>query len=511
MSKEATQVDEVRLAIPDAVYEQARLRLERSRWAAAKARKLSREAVSRIVDAVAEAAHARAQHYAEWAVRETGMGVVSHKRMKNEACSRGLVQMYGGEDFVGPRIDAARKIVELPRPAGVIFALIPVTNPIATVYFKTIMALMTRNAIVLSPHPGAREVCADAARMLSEAASAAGAPDGMIQVIDEPTIPLIERLIADERVDLVVATGGPAVVKAAYRSGNPAMGVGPGNAPVVVDDSADLRQAARRIVASKSFDNSILCTNESTLLAFGAIADGLLTAMKAEGAHVCSAEETARLRSLLFTPQGFNTAMIGKDAATIARAAGFAATGAKILVAPVEIVQPEEPLVREKLCPVLAFCRVGGMGQAIAAARSMMRTAGRGHSAAIHSHSEANVLAFAAALPALRVAVNTGCSLGSSGFETNLGPSMTIGTGFAGGSSLTENLTPHHLVQYARIAYNKEASERFGNFEGLDPLAPPRPEPAPAPAQIGPADDVDELRRELRKIILEELNAVLAA
>jgi len=340
MSSEAMQMDEVRLAIPDAVYEQARLKLERSRWAAAKMRKLPRKAVVRIVDAVAEAAHSRAQHYAEWAVRETGMGVVAHKRMKNEACSKGLVQMYGGEDFVGPRIDVARKIVELPRPAGVIFALIPVTNPVATVYFKAIMALMTRNAIVLSPHPGAREVCADAARLLSEAACVAGAPDGVIQVIDEPTIPLIERLIADERVDLVVATGGPAVVRAAYRSGNPAMGVGPGNAPVVVDDSADLHKAAQRIVASKSFDNSILCTNESTLLAFDTIADTLLAAMKAEGAHVCSAEETAKLRSLLFTPQGFNTAMIGKDAAAIARAAGFAATGAKILVAPVEIVQP---------------------------------------------------------------------------------------------------------------------------------------------------------------------------
>jgi acetaldehyde dehydrogenase / alcohol dehydrogenase len=510
MSAEATQVDEVLLSIPDAVYEQAKLKIERSRWAAARSQKLSREAVARIVHAVADAAHAKAQHYAEWAVRETGMGVVAHKRMKNEACSRGLVEMYGGEDFVGPRIDAARKIVELPRPAGVIFALIPVTNPVATVYFKTIMALMTRNAIVLSPHPGAREVCADVARLLMDAARSAGAPDGMIQVIDEPTIPLIERLISDERVDLVVATGGPAVVKAAYRSGNPALGVGPGNAPVLVDDTADLKQAARRIVASKSFDNSILCTNESTLIAFSTIADALLAAMKAEGAHLCSPDETGKLRTLLFTPQGFNTGMIGKDAATIARAAGFSATGAKILVAPVDLVQPEERLVREKLCPVLAFARVGGIGQAISAARSMMRTAGRGHSAAIHSHNEANIMALAAALPALRVAVNAGCSLGSSGFETNLGPSMTIGTGFSGGSSLTENLTPHHLVQYARIAYNKDAGESFGDFAGLDPLDLPKPQRAPL-AQVASEADADELRRELRKIILEEINAVLAA
>ena len=503
-------MDQVLLTVPDAVYEQAKLKVERSRWAAVKFQKLDRATVTRIVNAVAHAAHAKAQLYADWAVRETGMGVVDHKRQKNEACSRGLVEMYGAEDFVAPRIDAARKIVELPRPAGVIFALIPVTNPVATVYFKTLMALMTRNAIILSPHPGAKAVCADAAAMMADAAKAAGAPDGVIQVIEEPTIPLIEKLISDERVDLVIATGGPAVVKAAYTSGNPAFGVGPGNAPVLVDDTADLRLAAKRIVASKSFDNSILCTNESTLLAYQTVADALLAAMKSEGAHICAPDEVAKLRKLLFTSHGFNTAMVGKDAAVIAREAGFNAPGAKILVTPVDLVQPEEKLVREKLCPVLAFARVANIDQAIACARSMMRTAGRGHSAAIHSRKETNIMAFAAALPALRVAVNTGCSLGSSGFETHLGPSMTIGTGFSGGSSLSENLTPHHLVQCARIAYNKEAAETFGDFNGVDPLNLPRAQNA-ALTSVAQNADLDELRRELRKIILEELSAVRAA
>ena len=503
-------MDEVLLKVPDAVYEQALLKIERSRWAAVRFQKLDRDATTRIVQAVAAAGHAKAQFYAEWAVRETGMGVVQHKRQKNEACSLGLVEIYGHEDFVAPRIDTAAKIVELPRPAGVIYALIPVTNPVATIYFKTLMALMTRNAIILSPHPGAKAVCADAARVMAEAATAAGAPDGIIQVIEDPTIPLIERLIADERVDLVIATGGPAVVKAAYRSGNPALGVGPGNAPVLVDDTADIRLAAKRIVASKSFDNSILCTNESTLLAFNTVADALLSALKAEGAHICSKEETDRLRKLLFIEHGFNVAMIGKDASIIAREAGFAAPGAKILVTPVDLVQPEERLVREKLCPVLAFARVGGIDQAISCARSMMRTAGRGHSAAIHSRKELNIMAFAAALPALRVAVNTGCSLGSAGYETNLGPSMTIGTGFAGGSSLSETLTPRHLVQFARIAYNKDAAEVFGNFSGLDPLHLPKAGPSPL-AAVGVGTSPEDLRQELRKIILEELSAVLAA
>ena len=498
------------MKVPDAQFERAKLMLDRARWAAARMQKLDRGTVRRIIDAVAAAGHAKAQHYAEWAVRETGMGVVEHKRMKNETCSKGLVDLYGNEDFISPRIDKLKKIVELPRPAGVIFALIPVTNPIATVFFKTLLALMTRNAIILSPHPQSKACCTDAGRLLADAAKAAGAPDGAVQVIDEPNIPLLEKLMADERVDLIVATGGPSVVKAAYRSGNPAFGVGPGNAPVLVDDTADIKLAAKRIVASKSFDNSILCTNESTVLAFTSVAAPLLEAMKAEKAHICSAEETGKLRQLLFTETGFNISMIGKDASVIAREAGFNAPGAKILVTPVVLVQPEEKLVREKLCPVLAFAKVQTIDQAISCARSMMRKSGKGHSAAIHSRKEANIMAFAAAVPALRLAVNAGCSLGASGYETNLGPSMTIGTGFAGGSSIGDNLTPHHLLHYARIAYNKEASEALGDFTNLDPLNLPRREAAPISLAVDNSSDT-ELRRELRRIILEELKAVLAA
>jgi|FEC22Drversion2_1045045.scaffolds.fasta_scaffold00009_218 acetaldehyde dehydrogenase/alcohol dehydrogenase len=510
--------DRPRMQVPDAALERGRLMIERARWAAAKLAKMDRPAVMTAVDAAAAAGHARAREFAERAVAETGYGVVAHKVLKNEACSKGIVDLYRGEDFVSPRIDPARKMVELPRPAGVIFALVPVTNPVATVFFKCLLALMTRNAIIISPHPAARRVCAEAAKALAAAATAAGAPDGAIQVIEEPTIPLIESLMSDDRVDLIVATGGPAVVKAAYRSGNPALGVGPGNAPVLVDDTADVAAAARRIVESKSFDNSILCTNESTVLAYEAVADRLLAEFRKAGAHVCTTEETARLRSLLFHEDGFNVDVIGKDAAWIAEKAGFRAPGARILVTPVALVQPEEKLVREKLCPVLAFARVGGLDQAIAAARSMMRRAGRGHSAVVHSTNETTILAFAAAVPALRVVVNVGCSLGAAGFDTHLGPSMTIGTGFVGGSSIGDNLTPQHFVQFARIAYNRSEAVPFGRFEGLDPLRlddlpPAAPHPAvPQLAAIaGGQIPADALRAELRRLILEELNAVLAA
>jgi len=502
------------IKIPDTVLETARMKLDTARWAATKLARTDRAAISKIVNAVSAAGFAKARHFAELAVQETGYGVVEHKVMKNEACSKGVVELYGGLDFVSPRIDASRKMVELPRPAGVVYALIPVTNPIATVFFKTLLALMTRNAIVLSPHPAARKVCTQAAHLLAEAAKQAGAPDGVIQVIEEPTVPLIETMMADERVDLIVATGGPAMVKAAYRSGTPALGVGPGNAPVVVDDTCDLKLAAERVMTSKSFDNSILCTNESTVLAFSSIADRLLQEFKQAGGHICSLEEVEKLRTLLFSENQFNTAVIGKDAEWIAREAGFSAKGARVLLTPVSLVQPEEKLVREKLCPVLAFARVDGIDQAVSCARSMMRRSGKGHSAAIHSSTEEHILAFAAAVPALRIAVNTGCSLGASGFETNLGPSMTIGTGFVGGSSIGDNLTPDHFVQFARIAYNKQAQEVFGSFEGLDPLALPRTAAVssqPELTAIAGGGDADAMRKQLRKIILEELSAVLAA
>jgi acetaldehyde dehydrogenase/alcohol dehydrogenase len=483
--------------------------LERARWASYRLLQMDQNAITRIANAVADDGYAKAQHYAEWAVQETGYGVAEHKRIKNQACSRGVFEQYKDEDFVTPRIDARKKIVEIPRPAGVIFGVIPVTNPIATLFFKTLLALMTRNAILLSPHPGAKACCVDAAKSLMAAAKAAGAPDGVIQILPEPTIPLIEAIMADDRVDLIVATGGPAVVRAAYRSGTPAYGVGPGNAPVVVDESADIKLAGERIVDSKSFDNSVLCTNESTVLAFESIAGKLLEALRAAGAHVCSAEETDKVRAHLFHVNGFNTSAIGKDAATLAKEAGFTASGAKILVTLVALVQPEEKLIREKLCPVLAFAQVTDMHHAISAARSMMRGSGRGHSAAIHSKNETNILAFGASVPALRIVVNAGCSLGASGFETNLGPSMTIGTGFIGGSSIGDNLTPQHFLQFRRIAYNKTGSEAFGHFEGLDPLRLDLENTRRSGLALSLDVERDELKRELRKIIVQELESVL--
>jgi acetaldehyde dehydrogenase/alcohol dehydrogenase len=447
-----------------AIY-QARQSLQRAHWAASAFASYDRPSVLRIAEAVAAAAHAEARRYAEWAVRETGFGVVEDKVIKNEACSLGILARYRDDDLVSPRIDPDGKILSLPRPAGVILALTPSTNPVCSVFFKVILAMLTRNAIVISPHPMARECCADAAGLLAAAATAAGAPDGVIQVIAEPTVPLIEALMSDPATGVIVATGGSAVVRAAHESGNPALGVGPGNVPVLVDATADLPAAARLIADSKAFDNSVLCTNESVLIAVEAAADKLLRELRQQQAVLLDDTGRDRLRAYLFPDGRLNGEAIGRDAAFIAAQAGLRVpVRTRVLLAPIDMVVSEEPFAREKLCPVLAIVRAETPERGIEAARGVVRLGGAGHSAAIHSTDEHVIMRYAARVPVLRVAVNAGNSTGSSGLTTNLAPSMTLGTGFVGRSSIGENLEPRHLVNWVRVAYNSAATVPFGNF-----------------------------------------------
>lgn len=499
--------------------------LERAGWAAAAYADYNAAAVSNIVNAVADAAYTAAERFAAEAVAETGMGVVADKVTKNRACSRGIVDYYRGEDYVSPRIDETRKIVELPRPAGVVLALTPTTNPVATVYFKVLLALMTRNAVVVAPHPRAKQCSADAARLLAEAAVAAGAPHGIVQVVEEPSIPLVQALMADERTDVIVATGGTGVVRAAYSSGNPALGVGPGNVPVFVEASADINAAAKRIVDSKAFDNSVLCTNESVLIAEEAIAGKLNGALTRAGAHILDEDGARRLRAYMFADGHLNTDVVGRDAAWIAGQAGLRVTPkTRVLVAPFDDVIAEEMLAHEKLSPVLGMATAADAARGIRAARAVVRIGGAGHSAAIHSETPSVITDFAAQVPVLRVSVNVGNSTGSSGLDTNLAPSMTIGTGFVGRSSIGENLQPQNLINWARIAYNSDSAVAMGNFAGIDPwhspggpvpeyprasndrhgapVTPRRPYPtANRSSDLG----LDALRAELRALVAEQL------
>jgi len=511
----------------------ADLMLQMAEWAAAAFARFDRARVERIARAAADVAYAHAGELAEAAVKETGFGVAAHKKIKNELTSRGLFDLYSKDDYCSARIKAELKMVELPRPAGIVFALTPSTNPVCSVYYKVLMALFTRNAIILSPHPMAKACSIRAAKLMAEAAEKAGAPTGIIQIIEQPNLPLIDYVMKSPRVGVILATGGTPMVRAAYSSGNPAVGVGPGNAPALVDDSADLNEAAKRIVTSKSFDNSILCTNESVVLAVESIADRLLQALKSAGAYVAKPEEVSALRELLFGMGTFNIAVLGKSAAEIAGMANIRVpSNTQIILVEIDRVGIDEPLSKEKLCPVLGFLRVPHADAGITQARALIRLSGAGHSAAIHSKNSATILKYGAAVKALRVAVNAPCSLGAAGYGTHLAPAFTIGTGFFGSSSIGENVGPQHLVNWTRIAYNDDAKEAFGEFGGLDanaggpalalglesPISLGRlqegadaaQDPLPLPSGgAGTTSEIDIMREEIRRMVLEELRGAL--
>ncbi len=501
----------------------AELMLQTAQWAAASFARYDHAEVDAIARAAAEAGFAKAGALAAAAVKETGFGVAEHKKIKNEITSRGMYELYRSHDYCSKRERPEEKIVELPRPAGVVFGLTPSTNPVCTAFFKVMLALITRNAIVISPHPMAKACSVEAVRAMAEAAERAGAPAGVIQVVEQPSLPLIDYVMKSPRVGVILATGGSPMVRAAYSSGNPAIGVGPGNAPVLVDASADIDAAVKRIVLSKSFDNSVLCTNESAVVAEAAIADRLLSAFGRGGAHVASPEETALLRDYLFGKGTFNVEALGRSAVEIGQRVGLRLPAStKIIVAEIGRVGVDEPLSKEKLCPVLGFVRVPHVEAGITTARAMIRMSGAGHSAAIHSRTPANILAFSAAVKALRVVVNAPCSQGAAGFSTHLAPSFTIGTGFFGRSSVGDNIGPQHLVNWTRIAYSDEASEAFGDFSGLESWTD-RPRLAvgrEAPISLGklqegaeqaapPGGELDAIREEIRRIVLDELRTAL--
>jgi acyl-CoA reductase-like NAD-dependent aldehyde dehydrogenase len=493
------------------MIEEGRKALERAEIAGRAFADYNREQVMRIVRAVAAAAEENAERLAQEAVRETGLGVVADKVTKNLAIARQFVSEYGHLDFCGHRVDVEAKVVSVPKPPGVVLAVIPSTSPVAALYFKVLCAMLTRNAVVVSPHPLAAQTGVEATRVLAAAATSAGAPADVIQVLPKPTIPLVEAMMADKRTKLVLATGGGPVVQAAYRSGTPAIGVGPGNPPVVVDETADLANAAASIVDSKVFDHSVLCTAESVLFQIGSVASTLQAHLEQNGAYVCSPAETQKIRSFMYPGGKFNTKVVGRSAADIARGASIRVPQtARILVTPIDRVAEDEPLTHEKLSPVLAMRTVSDFAQAIREARALVGIVGIGHSAVIHSQDPQRVLDFSTALPVHRITVNTAGSLGNAGIGTGLPITMSVGTGFVGGSSSAENLSPEHFVQWSRTAYSSNPSVPFPDFSHLQARVAASGRSLNGATGDISADQMQALIREdLRRIVLEELRDLI--
>ena len=499
-------IEAPRLEVPNRELSKARMKVGRAAWASRSYRDFSRQSVLKIADAIAEAGFARAKKFAADAVEETGYGVVEHKTIKNKLCTHDLLDYYRDLDLVTPRVDEVKKIVELPKPAGVVFALTPATNPVATIYYKAMLAVLSRNAIVISPHPAAKKVSNEAVQHLASAAEAAGAPSGLIQCVEEPSIPLVQDIMASDRVNVIIATGGSAMVRAAYSSGNPALGVGPGNAVAYIDPSAKVDMAAKCIVDSKSFDNSVLCTNESVVLTLTSNRGNVERALRTAGAHICNEEDTDKLRTYLFGDKGFNIEAIGKSASWIADRAGIRVNPAtKILVPVVATPGQDDLLFREKLCPVLTLTAAVDFDQALTFAKHTAKRGG-GHSAAFHGEDSRNLVLFSQKVPVYRVVVNAPCSQGAAGFATNLPPSFTIGTGFSGRSSIGENMGPQHLVHWTRIAYAKDLSADLSklDFKTISATeAEPNTDQHAAVKEPNKQTALDH--DELRKLILEEL------
>ncbi len=472
-----------------------------------------RSRVEKIVQAVAEAAAEKAEFYAEWAVRETGFGDVPSKTQKNQVGL--LCAQQDLAPFIDPQIDAEKKIVSYPKPAGVIVALIPSTNPVATVYYKVIIALMTRNAVILCPHPGAKECSVHAADLMEEIAVKAGAPAGLIQSVRQPSVPLVNQLMQSDRTNLILATGGPAMVRAAYSSSNPAIGVGPGNVACYVHESADLAKTAERIVFSASFDNSLPCTTESVVIADRAIADSLVMGMIKQGAYqIEKTDEVRRVREFLFPEGHMNPKAIGKSAEWIAEHSGVAVpVGTKLLGIEIFTIGEEEPISKEKMFPLVGFFKNdGGVQGAIRAAQAMLAMHGKGHSALIHTNNPEVAARYGAGLPVCRIPVNTPGVTGSSGVETNLITGAVIGTGFFGRSSIDENVGPKHLIQWTRLAYNNDPAEVMGDIDGaiaslISEAEQKRPETAPDLANL--QLNRDDLKLMIKELLADELRQIL--
>ncbi|MEJ5369980.1 MAG: aldehyde dehydrogenase family protein [Bryobacteraceae bacterium] len=442
---------------PDALsLEEVRTKVELAHAAWLEYSKCSQEQADAVVEAVAAAGRAEARRLAQMAVDETGMGNVEDKTAKNLLSTDILPRWMRGVRTLGVlREDAAQRVTEIGVPVGVVAAICPTTNPTSTALFKILIALKSGNAVVLSPHPRAKECTCAAAGIAMEAAERAGAPRGLIQCLERPTLEATQELMKHPKTAVILATGGAGMVRAAYSSGKPAYGVGPGNVPVLVDVSADVAEAVRRTVEGKKFDYGTVCSSEQTVVAERSLRDRILEELKKNGAYLMNESERAAVeKTLIAGGTRVRGECVGKSPQKIAEMAGFSVpTGTTILAGEIAGIGKGFPLSAEKLSPVLALYWVEDFEAAVQACEAILRFGGTGHTAVIHARDEARVREFGRRVPALRVLVNTPSPQGSVGITTNLAPSMTLGCGAMGGNVTGDNVGPQHLINIKRVAW----------------------------------------------------------
>ncbi len=434
--------------------QQARDLVEGAHRAQGKLARFDQNSIDRICEAMAAAALREAARLGAMAVEETGYGIADDKREKNRFAAEDVWNYFKSLRTVGV-INESPEVMEIASPRGVVAAIIPSTNPTSTAIFKILIAIKSRNSIVLSPHPSAAKCISEAARVMREVAVREGLPEDAIGCMTTATIEGTETLMKHKQTAVILATGGIGLVRAAYSSGKPAFGVGPGNVPVFVERTADVPKAVQDILTSKCFDNGTICASEQAVVADAPIAKAVRVEFEAQGGHFLSASEADQLARVVATPQRtLNPGVVGRSVETIAKMAGLSVPpGTRCLMAEVGGVGREHPLSMEKLSPILAFYVEDGMERGAAPCFEVLSYGGMGHTAGIHTRARDVARAYGTEMPASRIVVNTPTTHGAIGFSTALPPSMTLGCGSWGGNVTSDNISPWHLMDIKRVAF----------------------------------------------------------
>ena len=420
----------------------------------------TQEQVDAIFKAAATAANKARIPLSRMAVEETGMGVLEDKVIKNHYAAEYIYNAYKNTKTCGViEEDPVYGITKIAEPLGVIAAVIPTTNPTSTAIFKTLICLKTRNGIIIRPHPRAKNCTAAAAKIVLDAAVAAGAPEGIIKCIDVPSLELTNKVM--QEADCILATGGPGMVKAAYSSGKPALGVGPGNTTVIIDDTADVKMAVNSIIHSKTFDNGMICASEQSVTVLESVYKAVKEEFKYRGCYFLKKEELDKVRSTILINGALNAKIVGQKAATIAKMAGVEVPEeTKILIGEVDSVDISEPFAHEKLSPVLAMYKAKTFDEALEKAAQLVADGGYGHTSSlyINVNEKEKMAKHAAMMKTCRILINTPSSQGGIGdlYNFRLAPSLTLGCGSWGGNSVSENVGVKHLINIKTVAERRE-------------------------------------------------------
>ncbi len=418
-------------------------------------KEFSQEQVDQICIAMAEAAREKARHFAELAHQETGYGRPDHKEMKNRFATDRVLEFILPLRTVGVIAeDRELGIAEIAVPVGIVAGITPSTNPTSTVIYKALISVKSRNPVVFAPHPRTRKCIAELCDLLDQAAVRAGAPRATVQSIHNVTLEGTKELMGHRLTGIILATGGTAMVRAAYSSGNPALGVGPGNVPAYIHQSANVEKAIDDIIASKTFDWGVICSSEQSIVVDRKVAPQAREVLLSRGCYFASREETAKLQELMFPGGRISPKIVGQAPWVLAEWAGFSIPeGTPMIVVEEPAVGRDYPLTREKLSPVICFWEVEDWREGCRRCIEIVNLGGVGHTLVVHGEDPEVIMAFALEKPVFRILVNTPASQGSIGLTTNLPPAMTLGSGTWGGSATSDNITPLHLINRKRLAY----------------------------------------------------------